>query len=371
MQLFNRGKISNINDVWYNKLMAEHMVPQDVEADDKLIGPFSFRQFVYLMIAAGAGFLAFALGKLAIPLALIPAPMFVFFLVIALPLRKDQPTEIYLAAVVRYWLKTRIRMWQADGEQPLVEISAPIVDDSPKTKDLAGDEVSRRLSFLANLSDTQGWSARGIQMPVNNTNLTDEFAADAVNAPDTMTDSRLSDSIGTMLDKSDQKIRNNAVNRMRQAAQLQSATPPVKMAQSQLATPQLVAAPPMPTSTQSVQVTPQPAAQVTYRPVQQPVSTQSSLSAPTATTAPTSVATPALPRNPQSVVKPVQAVTPAAPATSTAPVTPATSPIVAAPQPQPKPQPVTLPAKPAIIEGSEAKPKPQPADDAIIDIKLH
>lgn len=32
--------------------MASYKVPQDVEADDKLIGPFSFRQFIYLGIAA-------------------------------------------------------------------------------------------------------------------------------------------------------------------------------------------------------------------------------------------------------------------------------------------------------------------------------
>ena len=163
--------------------MAEHKVPQDVEADDKLIGPFSFRQFVYLMIAAGAGFLAFLLGRIAVPLAFIPAPICLFFLVIALPLRKDQPTEIYLAALIKYMFKPRVRVWQADGEKPLVEISNPAVDDTPKVKDLAGDEVSRRLSFLANLSDTQGWSTRGVAMP-NNTNLTDEFAADAVNAQD-------------------------------------------------------------------------------------------------------------------------------------------------------------------------------------------
>lgn len=198
--------------------MAEHKVPQDVEADDKLIGPFSFRQFVYLMIAAGAGFLAFLFGRIAVPLAFIPAPICLFFLVIALPLRKDQPTEIYLAALIKYMFKPRVRVWQADGEKPLVEISNPAVDDTPKVKDLAGDEVSRRLSFLANLSDTQGWSTRGVAMP-NNTNLTDEFAADAVNAQDMLEDGgALSSSIEHMLDKSEQQVRQNAINQMNIAA---------------------------------------------------------------------------------------------------------------------------------------------------------
>ena len=38
--------------------MAEYKVAQDVEADDKLIGPFSFRQFIYLIVVAGASAIA-------------------------------------------------------------------------------------------------------------------------------------------------------------------------------------------------------------------------------------------------------------------------------------------------------------------------
>lgn len=201
-------------------LMAEHKVPQDVEADDKLIGPFSFRQFVYLMVALGCGFVAFVFAQIAIPLAIIPAPVCIFFLIIALPLRKDQPTEIYVAALIKYFLKPKTRIWQADGEKPLVEISNPTIDEAPKIKDLAGDEVSRRLSFLSNLSDTQGWSTRGLSAPINNTNLNDEFAINAVNAEDIM-DSALSDSFDQLLDKSEQQIRQNAINQMNNVAQAQ------------------------------------------------------------------------------------------------------------------------------------------------------
>ncbi len=204
--------------------MAEHKVPQDVEAEDKLIGPFSFRQFVYLMVAVGAGFLAFVLSGIAIPLAFIPAPVCLFFLVLALPLRKDQPTEIYFAALIKYAFKPRVRVWKADGEQPLVEISNPTTDDAPKTKDLAGDEVSRRLSFLANLSDTRGWSTRGIGAPpVNNTNLTDGFANEAANVEDVMDNSAVSDHIDNLLDQSEKKVRQDAIDRMNAAIRQQSA----------------------------------------------------------------------------------------------------------------------------------------------------
>lgn len=48
--------------------MATYKVPQDVEADDKLIGPFSFRQFIYLIIVALLGVAAWGLSQLFIAL---------------------------------------------------------------------------------------------------------------------------------------------------------------------------------------------------------------------------------------------------------------------------------------------------------------
>src|SRR5919202_5980196 len=99
--------------------MAVYKVPQDVEADDKLIGPFSFRQFIYIIIAVIAIALAWGLAQIFIGLALIPLPIVVLFGTLALPLRKDQPMEIYLAAVVSFYLKPRKRLWQPDGIQSL------------------------------------------------------------------------------------------------------------------------------------------------------------------------------------------------------------------------------------------------------------
>lgn len=190
--------------------MAEHVVPQDVETTDKIIGPFGIRQLAYLLVAAAAGFLAYLLARVYIPLLFIPLPVALFFIAIALPLRRDQPTEIYLAAVVRFFLKPKTRLWVADGGQPLVEISAPIIDDRPRIKDIQANEASQRLSFLANLSDTQGWSSKGLTAPSNETNLADQFASAAINTTDVLEDSEVSNNIDNLLNKSNQKIRSNA-----------------------------------------------------------------------------------------------------------------------------------------------------------------
>ncbi|HJP81568.1 MAG TPA: PrgI family protein [Candidatus Saccharimonadales bacterium] len=196
--------------------MAVYKVPQDVEAEDKLIGPFSFRQFIYLIIAIVSIAVAWGLGTLFIPLAVIPLPLIVFFGALALPLRKDQPMEIYLAAVVSFYLKPRKRLWQPDGIQSLVEITAPKVVEIQRAKDLSQTEAERRLSYLANIVDTGGWAVRGVDTAPDSSMQPDAFY-DAQHAEDILdSEGGVSQSFDAMISQSDAKRRQEMVNRMRQ-----------------------------------------------------------------------------------------------------------------------------------------------------------
>ncbi len=157
--------------------MAQYKVPQDVEADDKLLGPFSFRQFVYLLIAAGCIALAVALFQIAPLLVVLPALPALFFIVLALPLKKDQPMETYLAAIVSYYLKPHTRTWMPGQRETTIDITAPkIADDSSRIRDITSEEATHRLSFLANIVDTGGQAIKGVSAggPVN-----DELVAEA------------------------------------------------------------------------------------------------------------------------------------------------------------------------------------------------
>lgn len=142
--------------------MAVYKVPQDVEAEDKLLGPFTFRQFIYLIVVAVAGFMAWLLGQIFIGLALIPLPVIVVFGILALPLRKDQPMETYVAAVIRFYLKPKRRLWAPDGTLSLVEILAPKHIEEHHGKDISQNEAVDRLTYLAQIMDTRGWATRGV-----------------------------------------------------------------------------------------------------------------------------------------------------------------------------------------------------------------
>lgn len=200
--------------------MAVYKVPQDVEADDKLIGPFSFRQFVYLIIVAAAIAIAWFLSRIFLPLLIIPLPVIVFFGALALPLRKDQPMETYLAAIVSFYLKPRKRLWDPDGQQSLVEITAPKVVETQLTKDFSQDEAERRLSYLANIVDSHGWAVRGVQQPTEtNSSLNSDIFYEAQQVPDVLDASaRTAQTIGNQLDQANARHRQELVDRLQHPA---------------------------------------------------------------------------------------------------------------------------------------------------------
>lgn len=166
--------------------MATYKVPQDVEAEDRLLGPFTFRQFVYLLIAAIAGALAAALFQIFPLLAILPLPVIIFFLILALPLKKDQPMETYLAAIVSFYIKPNKRFWRPGQGETTIQITAPKIVEKSRTRDISEEEASHRLSFLSNLVDSEGYAIRGN----HNGNFTENFIADTEDVNDFMDDSQ-------------------------------------------------------------------------------------------------------------------------------------------------------------------------------------
>ena len=154
--------------------MAQYKVPQDVEADDKLIGPFSFRQFVYLLVAAGLIAVAVGLFQIFPLLAIIPVPFILLLGALALPLKKDQPMEAYLAALVSYFLKPRTRIWVPGQSNSIITVTAPKRGEEARTRDITGEEATNRLSFLAGIVDTKGYAIKGF----NSSTLNDDILAE-------------------------------------------------------------------------------------------------------------------------------------------------------------------------------------------------
>jgi len=145
--------------------MATYKVIQDIEAEDKILLGMSLRQFIfglfallclyfcYLSLAKGAAFLL----AIFLPPALIAG----FF---AIPFGRDQPTEIWALAKIRFALKPRRRIWDQSGVKELVTVTAPKKVEQKLTDGLSQTEVRSRLSALANTIDSRGWAIKNVNV---------------------------------------------------------------------------------------------------------------------------------------------------------------------------------------------------------------
>lgn len=141
--------------------MATHRVPQDVEADDKLLGPLSLKQFIFIVLGLGFGYLTFFFFSRIHPIsALIWLPPTIVFLVLGGYQRKDQPVEVFLMSALRFYLKPRKRKWDQEGYEERVKITAPPKVEHHYTKNFTGTEAYSRLTNLSHMMDSRGWASK-------------------------------------------------------------------------------------------------------------------------------------------------------------------------------------------------------------------
>lgn len=145
--------------------MATYKVLQDIEAEDKFLGPLTLKQFIFAAITVLCLYLSFftlTKGIWIVPLMLLPFILVFGFL--AFPWGRDQPTEVWLLAKLRYYFKPRKRVWDQTGLQELVKITAPKKAEEHLTDGLSRTEVKSRLQALADTIDSRGWVIKNVNV---------------------------------------------------------------------------------------------------------------------------------------------------------------------------------------------------------------
>lgn len=141
--------------------MATYKVIQDIEAEDKLFGPLTLKQFIFASVTLVCGYLSFwsLVNGLAFLLIIFLPPAF-FFGALAFPWSKDQTTEVWITAKLRFYLRPRRRVWDQSGIKRLVTITAPKREPHEYTDGLSNTEVKSRLHALADTIDSRGWAVK-------------------------------------------------------------------------------------------------------------------------------------------------------------------------------------------------------------------
>lgn len=145
--------------------MATYKVLQDIEAEDKILGPLTLRQFIYALITAALLYICFICISQKVPFLLaifLPPAIFTGFF--AFPFGRDQPTEVWAIAKIRFLFKPRRRIWDQSGVKELVTITAPKKIELPRTNGLSQNEVQSRLQALAQTIDSRGWATKNVNV---------------------------------------------------------------------------------------------------------------------------------------------------------------------------------------------------------------
>ena len=140
-----------------------YKVPQDVEAEDKFLGPLSFKQFLFFGGTAICGYITFLMITkhiwVLMPVFALPT---IVFGILAFPWSKEQPSELWLAAHIRFYFINRKRIWDQSGMKDLVTITAPKREVHSLTDGLTQDEVKNRFNALASVVDSRGWAIKNL-----------------------------------------------------------------------------------------------------------------------------------------------------------------------------------------------------------------
>lgn len=134
--------------------MGQYKVPQNVETEDKILGPLSVKQFIYVIIGLLWGFLMWRIFSFSVVVAVIFAlPVTGFFLLLGFGSREGVPFEDYVVAFIRFLIVPRQRIWIKDDRKDV------IVKDPEKPKEnleKTSIVTTGQLKQLANIIDTRG-----------------------------------------------------------------------------------------------------------------------------------------------------------------------------------------------------------------------
>jgi PrgI family protein len=147
--------------------MGQYKVPQNVEAEDHILGPLTFRQFTYALMGFGWAAVCFALlRKVPVLLIVVGFPPTMLLMLLAFYTRDGQNFEQLLIAMVGYFAAAHRRLWV---KEDIIETFH--VTPTPKAAEITqrNPEVVRsELEKLATLIDSRGWNIPPDVQPDNN-----------------------------------------------------------------------------------------------------------------------------------------------------------------------------------------------------------
>lgn len=129
-------------------------VPQKIDLEDKIIGPFTLKQFLYILAGGMLDYIWFRFFSFGI-FVLLALPTTLFFIAMAVARVQDQPFPKFLGSLVLYILRPKQRTW--GREAPLPKLMITKAQNKEEIKHEPKKASQGELEKLAAILDTKGW----------------------------------------------------------------------------------------------------------------------------------------------------------------------------------------------------------------------
>jgi len=139
----------------------QFQVPQKIDLEDKVIGPFTLKQFFYLLAGGMLDYIWFRFFSIGIAFLLI-LPTSIFFIAMAVARVQDQPFPKFLGSLILFLFKPKQRTWGQGAPLPKLVV---IKENEKKEIQSEIKKPSRgELEKLAAILDTKGWKKNEPEM---------------------------------------------------------------------------------------------------------------------------------------------------------------------------------------------------------------
>lgn len=129
-------------------------VPQNIDIEDKIIGPLTMMQFIYLMVGGAIVYVFFQSYALSGPFWLTGFPVALITLAFSFVKVQDQPFPKFIVSLIFYLFRPKQRVWHKVEAYEEKKVTAPKLGEKPKLakKHLESSELEK----LADILDTGG-----------------------------------------------------------------------------------------------------------------------------------------------------------------------------------------------------------------------
>ena len=130
-------------------------VPQKIDLEDKVIGPFTIKQFLYLLAGGMLDYIWLRFFSFGI-FVLLAIPTTIFFIAMAVARVQDQPFPKFLGSLILFLFKPKQRTWGREAPLPKLMVikEKERKEAHPEAKKMTKGELEKLSAIL----DTKGWS---------------------------------------------------------------------------------------------------------------------------------------------------------------------------------------------------------------------